>query len=64
MRQEDADFRLKVEDAGDADAGADDAQAYQMILEMILREVHSVIAAAKCCEHRDRRESQLLEDAR
>lgn len=64
VRQEDADFRLEVEDAGDADAGADDAQADQVVLEMVLREIHGVVAAAERREHRDRRESQLLEDAR
>lgn len=62
--EEDADLRLEVEDAGDADAGADDAQADQVVLEMVLREVHGLVAAADRGEHRDRRQGQFLEDAR
>ncbi|KYQ55714.1 hypothetical protein ALC60_05356 [Trachymyrmex zeteki] len=34
--QKDADLRLEVEDTGDTNAGADDAQAHQMVFEMIL----------------------------
>lgn len=62
--EKDADLRLEVEDTGDADAGADDAQAHQVILEVALREVHGFVAAADRGEHRDRRQGQLLEDAR
>jgi len=64
VSQEDADFRLEVEDAGDADAGANDAQADQMVPEMALREIDSVVAAANRREHRDRRQRQLLENTR
>lgn len=64
VRQEDADFRLEVEDTGDADAGANDAQADQMVLEVALGEIDGVLAAADRREHRDRRERQLLEHAR
>lgn len=64
MGQEDTDFRLEVEDASDADAGANDAQADEMVLEMILGEVDRIVAAADRREHGDRRQGQLLEDAR
>lgn len=64
MGEEDADFRLEVEDAGDADAGADDAQAHQVIFKVVFREVHGFVAAADCGEHRNRRQGQLLENAR
>lgn len=64
VSEEDADLRLEVEHAGDADAGADDAQADQVILEVVLREIHGFVATADRGEHRDRRQGQLLEDAR
>lgn len=57
VSQEDADLRLEVEDAGDTNAGADDAQTDQMIFEVILREVDNIIATADRREHRDRRQS-------
>lgn len=63
VREEDADLRLEVQDAGDADAGADDAQADQVVLEVILGEADDVVAAADRRQHRDRRQRQLLEDA-
>lgn len=56
MGQEDTDFWLEVEDAGDADTGADYAQANEMVLEMILGEIDSVVAAADSREHGDRRQ--------
>lgn len=64
LGQEDADFRLEVEHAGDADTGADDAQTDEMVLEMILGKIHSVVATADRREHGDRCQGQLLEDAR
>lgn len=56
MGQEDTDFWLEVENAGDADTGADDAQADKMVLEMILGEIDSVVAAADSREYGDRRQ--------
>lgn len=51
--EENADFRLEVEDAGDTDAGANDAQADQMVPEVTLRQVDSVLAAADRRQHRN-----------
>lgn len=62
--QKNARLRLEVEDAGDTDAGADDAQAHQMVFEVILREIDNVVAAADRREHRDRRQGQFLKDTR
>lgn len=62
--QKDADLRLEVEDTGDTNAGADDAQAHQMVFEMILREIDDIVATADRREHRDRRQGQFLEDTR
>lgn len=63
VRQENADLRFEVENSGDADAGADDAQADQVVFQVILGEIYGVVAAADRGEHRDRRQRQLLEDA-
>lgn len=53
MSQEDADLRFEVEDAGDTDAGADDAQTDQVVFEVILREIDNIITTADRREHRD-----------
>lgn len=62
--QKNADLRLEVEDASDTNAGADDAQAHQMVFEVILREIDNIIATADRCEDCNRRQSQFLKDTR
>lgn len=53
--QEDTDFWFEVKDTSDADTGADNAQADEMVLEMILGEIDGVVATADCRKHGDRR---------
>lgn len=63
LGQEDAELRLEVEDTRDPDARADHAQADQVILEVVLREVRTFLSCVDRGENRDRGQGQLLQDA-
>ena len=62
--EEDAAVGLKIKNPGEADAGADGAGTSQMVLDVVLLDPGTIVVDRQRGENRDRRQGQLLQDAR